>query len=101
MGATGRPAPADLDAEPAALAEAARLHLREKFLRAEMAVSGGNFAVADTGTVIVVESEGNGRMCLTLPRILVTVLGIEKLLPTWGDPRGLIYGCRVHRRPGG
>jgi L-lactate dehydrogenase complex protein LldF len=85
MGAVGRPAPDDLVAEPAALAEAARLHLREKFLRAQMAVSGGNFAIADTGTVIVVESEGNGRMCLTLPRVLVTVLGIEKLLPTWGD----------------
>ena len=85
MGAAGRPAPPDLTDEPAALAEAARLHLREKFLRAEMAVSGGNFAVADTGTVVVLESEGNGRMCLTLPRVLVTVLGIEKLVPTWAD----------------
>ncbi len=82
---SGRPAPDDLTDEPAALAEAARLHLREKFLRAEMAVSGGNFAVAETGTVLVVESEGNGRMCLTLPRVLVTVLGIEKLVPTWAD----------------
>jgi L-lactate dehydrogenase complex protein LldF len=50
-----------------------------------MAVSGGNFAVADTGTIVVLESEGNGRMCLTLPPVLVTVLGIEKLVPTWAD----------------
>jgi L-lactate dehydrogenase complex protein LldF len=85
MGAAGRPAPPDLTDEPAALAEAARLHLREKFLRARVAVSGGNFAVAETGTVVVVESEGNGRMCLTLPEVLVTVLGIEKLVPTWTD----------------
>src|SRR5215470_1599074 len=78
-------APRDLTDDPAALAEAARVHLREKFLRAQMAVSGGNFAVADTGTVVVLESEGNGRMCLTLPEVLVTVLGIEKLVPTWAD----------------
>jgi L-lactate dehydrogenase complex protein LldF len=85
MAAAGRPAPADLTDEPAALAEAARLHLREKFLRAKVAVSGGNFAVADTGTIVVLESEGNGRMCLTLPEVLVTVLGIEKLVPSWAD----------------
>ncbi len=85
MGAAGRPAPPDLTDEPAALAEAARLHLREKFLRARVAVSGGNFAVAETGAVVVVESEGNGRMCLTLPEVLITVLGIEKLVPTWRD----------------
>src|SRR5205807_940398 len=81
----GRPAPDGIGDEPAALAEAARLHLREKFLRAKVAVSGGNFAIAETGTVVVLESEGNGRMCLTLPQVLVTVLGIEKLLPTWAD----------------
>jgi L-lactate dehydrogenase complex protein LldF len=85
MGHAGRPAPDGLTDEPAALAEAARLHLREKFLRAPVAVSGGNFAVADTGTIVVLESEGNGRMCLTLPPVLVTVLGIEKLVPTWAD----------------
>ena len=50
-----------------------------------MAVSGANFAVAETGTLVVVESEGNGRMCLTLPETLVTVVGIEKLVPTWAD----------------
>ena len=48
-------------------------------------VSGANFAVADTGTLVVVESEGNGRMCLTLPEVLVSVVGIEKVVATWSD----------------
>jgi L-lactate dehydrogenase complex protein LldF len=85
MAKVGLPAPPDLTDEPRALAEAARLHLRRKFLEAEVAVSGANFAVAETGTLAVVESEGNGRMCLTLPRVLITVMGIEKLVPTWRD----------------
>jgi L-lactate dehydrogenase complex protein LldF len=85
MGAVGRPAPDGLTDDPAALAGAARLHLREKFLSARMAVSGANFAVAETGTLVVVESEGNGRMCLTLPEVLVSVVGIEKVVPTFGD----------------
>ena len=61
------------------------MHLRERFLRARVAVSGANFAVAETGTVAVVESEGNGRMCTTLPRVLITVMGIEKVLPRFED----------------
>ncbi len=85
MGRVGRPAPEGLSDALPELAEAARLHLREKFLRTRVAVSGANFAVAETGTVVVVESEGNGRMCLTLPEVLVTVMGIEKLVPTWRD----------------
>ncbi|MEY9938984.1 LutB/LldF family L-lactate oxidation iron-sulfur protein [Streptacidiphilus sp. MAP5-3] len=85
MAEWGRPAPEDLTDDPRALAEAARLHLREKFLRAKVAVSGANFAIAETGTVGVVESEGNGRMCLTLPETLITVMGIEKVLPKWQD----------------
>lgn len=85
MGGAGRAAPADLTDDPAVLAGAARAHLREKFLRAKVAVSGANFAVADTGTLVVVESEGNGRMCLTLPEVLVSVVGIEKVVPTWAE----------------
>ena len=75
----------DLSDDPHELAETARLYLREKFLNARMGVSGANFAVAETGTVVVVESEGNGRMCTTLPPVLVTVVGIEKLVPTFAD----------------
>jgi L-lactate dehydrogenase complex protein LldF len=75
----------DLGWEATAIAEAARRHLREKFLSVPVAISGANFGVAETGTICVVESEGNGRMCVTLPRVLVTVMGIEKVLPDWRD----------------
>ncbi len=85
MAAAGRPAPEGLTDDPTALAAAARLHLREKFLRAKVGVSGANFAVAETGTLVVVESEGNGRMCLTLPEVLVSVVGIEKVVPGFAD----------------
>jgi len=64
---------------------AARSHLRRRFLAARVAVSGANFAVAETGTLAVVESEGNGRMCLTLPQTLISVMGLEKIVPTWED----------------
>ncbi len=75
----------ELSEEPRALAEAARAYLREKFLDARVAVSGANFGVAETGTVCVVESEGNGRFCTTLPEVLITVMGVEKLLPAPED----------------
>jgi L-lactate dehydrogenase complex protein LldF len=76
---------AGLTSDPRELAEAARRHLRAKFLTVPMAVSGANFGVAETGTVCVVESEGNGRFCTTLPEVLVTVMGIEKVLSEWRD----------------
>ncbi|MGI8780987.1 MAG: lactate utilization protein B, partial [Solirubrobacteraceae bacterium] len=75
----------ELGLEPRAIAEAARTHLREKFLTVPIAVSGANFAIAETGAIGVVESEGNGRMCTTLPDVLVTLMGIEKVLPEWRD----------------
>jgi L-lactate dehydrogenase complex protein LldF len=75
----------DVGLDATAIAEVARRHLRAKFLSVPMAVSGANFAVAETGAVCVVESEGNGRFCLTLPDVLVTVMGIEKVLPEWRD----------------
>ena len=75
----------DLSNKPTELTAAARLYLREAFLRARVAISGANFAVAETGTICVVESEGNGRMCTTLPETLITVMGIEKVVPEWRD----------------
>jgi L-lactate dehydrogenase complex protein LldF len=78
-------APAGLTDEPPRLTAAARAHLRQEFLSAEVGISGANFAVADTGSLVVVESEGNGRMCLTLPRVLISVVGVEKVLPSWRD----------------
>jgi L-lactate dehydrogenase complex protein LldF len=81
----GLPDAGGVSDEPAALAEAARRFLREQFLSARVAVSGANFAIAETGTICVVESEGNGRMCTTLPETLITVMGIEKVLPRLAD----------------
>jgi len=78
-------APGIASDDPHDLAEASRLYLRERFLAARVGVSGANFGVAETGSVCVVESEGNGRMCTTLPNVLVTVLGVEKLLPRFAD----------------
>lgn len=74
-----------LSDDPHVLAMAARSHLRRKFLSARIAISGANFGIAETGTLAVVESEGNGRMCLTLPQTLITVMGIEKVIPRFTD----------------
>ena len=76
---------ASLGSEPRDLTNAARQYLREKFLRVKVGVSGANFAIAETGSVCVVESEGNGRMCVTLPEVLITIIGIEKVIPTLQD----------------
>jgi L-lactate dehydrogenase complex protein LldF len=74
-----------LSDDPQALTAAARTYLRQKFLTIPTAISGANFLVAETGAVAVVESEGNGRMCLTLPRAMITLAGIEKVLPRFDD----------------
>ncbi len=76
---------AELGFRPEDIAEAARMYLREKFLRVPVAISGANFAVAETGSVCVVESEGNGRMCVSLPKVLISVVGIEKIIPKFQD----------------
>jgi L-lactate dehydrogenase complex protein LldF len=75
----------DLNDDPAELAGASRTYLRRKFMSAKVAISGANFMIAETGTLVVVESEGNGRMCLTMPQTLISVVGIEKILPTFAD----------------
>jgi L-lactate dehydrogenase complex protein LldF len=75
----------ELGDRPQDLADAARRYLREKFLRVKVGVSGANFAIAETGSVCVVESEGNGRMCLSLPEVLISLVGIEKVIPRFDD----------------
>lgn len=75
----------ELGESPQDLADAARRFLREKFLRVKTGVSGANFLISDTGGVCIVESEGNGRMCLTLPDTLITIAGIDKVLPRFQD----------------
>jgi L-lactate dehydrogenase complex protein LldF len=69
--------------DPAVLTEIARARLRAEFLSADMGISGGNFLVAETGTLVMVTNEGNGRMCTTLPPLLVSVVGIDKVVPDW------------------
>ena len=83
MGEFGLAAPADLSDDPPELTAVARSYLRDRFLSAKVAISGANFLIADTGGLVIVESEGNGRMCLTLPETLISVVGVEKLLPDW------------------
>jgi L-lactate dehydrogenase complex protein LldF len=75
----------NLSDNPKELTNAARTFLRQKFLTIPTAISGANFLIAETGSVGVVESEGNGRMCLTLPRTMITLAGIEKILPRFQD----------------
>jgi L-lactate dehydrogenase complex protein LldF len=67
------------------LTATARRLLREQFLAAGMGISGANIAVAETGSVVLVTNEGNGRMVTSLPPVHVAVMGIEKIAPTWED----------------
>ena len=86
--------------EPRQLAMAARTHLRERFLRAKVAISGANFAVAETGTLLVVESEGNGRMCLDPARDADHRDGHREGRAHVARPRGLPAAAAplLHRR---
>ena len=72
-------------AEPEALAAVARQRLRATFLGADMGVTGVNFAIAETGTIVLIENEGNGRLTSTLPETFVAVMGIEKVIPEVAD----------------
>src|SRR5438128_7730057 len=74
-----------LPADPEVLTKIAREELREKFLTADLGITGANFAVADTGTVVLVTNEGNGRMVTSLPRVHVAVMGVEKIIPSMTD----------------
>ncbi len=69
--------------EPERLTAIARAKLREEFLAADLGISGGNFLVAETGTIVTVTNEGNGRMCCTVPPVHVAVVGIDKVVPDW------------------
>ncbi len=67
------------------LAQEARRQLREKFITADMGITGANFIVAETGTLVLVTNEGNGRMCTSMPRIHVAITGMEKVVPSIED----------------
>lgn len=69
----------------AELTAEARVQLRDKFTRADMGITGANFVVAETGTVVLVTNEGNGRMCTSMPRIHVAIMGMERVVPSMED----------------
>lgn len=71
--------------DPAALTAIARRVLRESFARASLGISGANFGVAETGSILLLENEGNIRMCTSVPRVHVALMGIEKLVPRMED----------------
>jgi len=72
-----------LDPQPEHLAAFAREQLRARFLSADLGVSGCNFAVAETGSIVLVENEGNGRLCTTVPKVHVAVMGMERIVASW------------------
>jgi L-lactate dehydrogenase complex protein LldF len=71
--------------DPVELIAIARRILREKFMKADVGITGVNFAVAETGTPLMVENEGNGRLVSAIPRVQISVMGIEKVVATWED----------------
>ena len=73
----------DAPPDPVRLTQIAHEKLRQEFLSAEMGMSGANFMVAETGTIIVVTNEGNGRMCTTQPPLHVAIVGFDKVIPDW------------------
>jgi L-lactate dehydrogenase complex protein LldF len=77
----GRP----LGDDPAGLTAFARAHLRDRFFEARVGVTGVNFAVAETGTVVLVTNEGNGRMCSGLPPVHIAIMGMERVVARLSD----------------
>ena len=75
----------ELPSEPEALAAYARERLRDMFATADVGITGANFAVAETGTIVLVSNEGNARLTVTLPKVHIAIMGIEKVIPRWRD----------------
>ncbi|KIL35518.1 amino acid dehydrogenase [Cohnella kolymensis] len=74
-----------LPADTAILAGFVRRKLRQKFLEADIGMTGCNFAVAETGSMVLFENEGNARMVTTVPKTQITLMGMERIVPTWAD----------------
>lgn len=74
-----------LAADTAVLAGFVRQRLRETFLKADIGMTGCNFAIAETGSIVLFENEGNARMVTTVPKTQITLMGMERILPTWAD----------------
>ncbi|GAB6931289.1 LutB/LldF family L-lactate oxidation iron-sulfur protein [Paenibacillus sp. JCM 10914] len=74
-----------LPPDTAVLAGFVRMKLREKFLEAEIGMTGCNFAIAETGSMVLFENEGNARMVTTVPKTQITLMGMERIIPSWSD----------------
>ena len=74
-----------IDATPEQLTQKARELLREKYLQADIGITGGNYLIADTGSIALTENEGNIRLTTTFPKIHIAIVGIEKLVPSLAD----------------
>jgi len=74
-----------IDATPQQLTQKARELLRHKYLEADIGISGGNFLIADTGSIALTENEGNARLCTTFPKVHIAIVGIEKIIPSIAD----------------
>lgn len=74
-----------LPPDTAILAGFVRMKLREKFLKADIGLTGCNFAIAETGSMVLFENEGNARMVTTVPKTQITLMGMERLIPSWAD----------------
>ncbi|HLV34852.1 MAG TPA: lactate utilization protein B [Spirillospora sp.] len=71
--------------DPKAMTKFARRLLRQRYLEADFGITGGNFMIAETGTIVICTNEGNGRLSTSLPRVHIAIVGIEKVVPTWED----------------
>ena len=74
-----------LESTPEQLTQKARELLREKYLQADIGITGANFIIADTGSIAITENEGNARLTTTFPKIQITIVGLEKLIPSMTD----------------
>ena len=77
--------PMDGPVDPTVMTKFARQLLRQKYLEADFGVTGGNFMIAETGTIVICTNEGNGRLTTSLPKVHIAIVGIEKVVPTWED----------------
>lgn len=75
----------ELEADPTILAGFARATLRQKFIEADIGMTGCNFAIAESGSVVLFSNEGNGRMVSTVPKTQITMMGMERIIPSWDD----------------
>ncbi len=74
-----------LPPDTAIMAGFVRMKLREKFLEADIGMTGCNFAIAETGSMVLFENEGNARMVTTVPKTQITLMGMERIIPSWAD----------------